>query len=726
MLRSAIAPKPGAKASPVRHELALPLGGGASGSRRWWALGWLLPLALQLAHVAVVAPAYHVGSFDDDANYLMAAHVLAGGGGLTSTMPSGLTVVADYLPGYPLLLVPLVWAWGAALWPPRILSTVCVAALYPLLWAWMGRRGVRPGYRVAVLGLLAINLVLATYATMVMAEAPFLVVLVAALFAIDGWRRRPGWGRGALVVVLMALLVWLKEAGTGLVVGLVLYEIWRRRWRRAAGVGGGVLALLLPGLAARWLTGGATVGDRYAGEIANPGQGEFVHQVVPEIYHGLWSYLHQVLRQSVLPSGSPLPGTGPVPDLVALVGVSVPVFCVVGAVVWYRRHPRAETWMVGAYFLETLAYPYTNQRRLVLVLPVLTLWYVVGAVASGRAVAGVLGRERLSRALGGRALDRRGLGGHGLSGRGLSGAVTSAAVVVGALAVTVPTASGFTRDYLFAQGQQSSQFSANPAVSLLRSLRPVSAVVETDYRGSIGYFTGHRTAWTAFIETTPYGPFAAQHAGPCRAGLVRRALVSDRASFLVVGDFNIPGHLDSPCLMKIASSVGAAPPVGAVRLLSTGHDHSSVFELLGPGTSQPSLVDRTAGPPASPARQVRLAPDGQGDRGSSGWVAPARGGRASFRWAWRTAEPLSQVSVGSVAPARGSAARVTGTKVAIELPNGTWHTVAGAAGPIGDHGRAPYLLAVLPAGTRALALRITARCSGAAEVSYVDAIGPSS
>src|ERR1035441_7767364 len=76
---------------------------------RWWVLGWLVPLALQLAHTVAVAPTYHVGSFDDDGNYLMAAHVLASGGWLTTVMPSGATVVANYLPGYPLLLVPVIW-----------------------------------------------------------------------------------------------------------------------------------------------------------------------------------------------------------------------------------------------------------------------------------------------------------------------------------------------------------------------------------------------------------------------------------------------------------------------------------------------------------------------------------------------------------------------------------------------------------------------------------------
>ena len=75
-------------------------------------------MLVQAAHTMAVAPTYFVGSFDDDANYLMAAHVLAAGGGLTSTMPSGASVVANYLPGYPVLLVPLIWVFGPALGRP--------------------------------------------------------------------------------------------------------------------------------------------------------------------------------------------------------------------------------------------------------------------------------------------------------------------------------------------------------------------------------------------------------------------------------------------------------------------------------------------------------------------------------------------------------------------------------------------------------------------------------
>jgi hypothetical protein len=654
-------------------------------------------MVIQLAHTLAVAPTYYVGSFDDDANYLMAAHVLAAGGGLTSTMPSGATVVANYLPGYPMLLVPLIWVWGSALWPPRVLSTLCIAALYPLLWAWMARRGVKPSYRVAVLGLLAINTVMATYSTMVMAEAPFLVVLVLALFALDRWDRVPGVQQAAIVVVLLAALVWLKEAGIGLVVGLVAYEVWRRRWSRAVGVSAGVGALLLPGLLARWLTGGATLGDRYKGEISNGGDGGFLRQVPKEIVNDIWSYLQDVLRQSVLPTGSPLPAHGPVDVLMVAVGATVPVFSVVGAVVWYRRHPREESWVVWAYFAETLAYPFNNQRRVILVLPVVTIWYVVGAAAVGHYVL----------ALGGRTLSR---------------VAASVAVLVAVLFAGVPTAAGFTRDYLYNVGQKSYEFARSPAMYLLKTIGPASAVVETDYRGSVAFFTDHRTAWTAFTVTTPYGPFAIKDPGAaCSVPVVKNALLTDEADFLIVGDVNYPGLMDSPCLLHIASEPPTAKYIGAVRLLSTDQDETSLFELLGRGSSQPGLVDWTAGikPRHGPAATA-LAPNGEGDAGGTGYRSPAARGNATFDWSWRKPVRVTQLSVGSVT----STAPVRATSVSIELPDRTWHTVFNVEGAVGDGGVAPYVLEELPSGTRALGVRVVVSTSGTAEVAYVNAIGP--
>ncbi len=304
----------------------------------------------------------------------------------------------------------------------------------------------------------------------------------------------------------------------------------------------------------------------------------------------------------------------------------------------------------------------------------------------------------------------------------------SAGVAGAVLFAGVPTAAGFTRNYQWSVGQKSSEFARSPAISLLKALGPPGTVVETDYRGAVAYFTGHRTAWTAFTTTTPYGPFGPENNGNCRLPVVKTGLRDDDARFLMVGDVNGPGLMDSPCLLGLASSPATAKAQRAVRLLSTSHDQTSVFELLGPGSPQPQLSDWTEGvtplSSSSAAGAVRagvvpLERNGQGDLGGIGYVTGANRGRAELTWYWPRPVPLSQLSVGSVT----STTAISSVTVWIETPAQAWRVVAGAPGPVGDTGAVPYLLAELPPGTTALGLRVSAETSGGAEVTYVNAIG---
>jgi hypothetical protein len=384
--------------------------------------------------------------------------------------------------------------------------------------------------------------------------------------------------------------------------------------------------------------------------------------------------------------------------VVAIIGATVPVFCLLGAVVWYQRHPKAESWMVWAYLVETLGYVHTNQRRVILVLPVVTIWYVAGAVAAWKVVAD-LSRRTISRT----------------TSRTAASVIVAAAVLVAG----TPTAFGFTRDYLFPVGDQSSEFARSPAMSLLKALGPASAVVETDYRGSVAYFSGHRTAWTAFAAT--YAPKRGANAAACTAAKVHAELRADDAMFLVVGDFNYPGLVDSPCLFKIASSPSTASTVGAVRLLSTSHDQTSVFELLGPNSSRQGLADWTASVlPTSAAKVVKLPTNGNGDSGGRGYEMRSSGGRAVFEWSSPAPVEISQVSVGSVT----STSTVKESLVAVRLTDGTWQTLAAAPGTVGDGGSRPYLLASPRPGVNVVAVRVSVLTTGTAEVAYVNAIGP--
>jgi hypothetical protein len=223
-------------------------------------------------------------------------------------------------------------------------------------------------------------------------------------------------------------------------------------------------------------------------------------------------------------------------------------------------------------------------------------------------------------------------------------------------------------------GQNTSHFAGSPYARMLTQLGAPSDVVETDYDSSTALFTGHETrGLELFTETL----------STCNAGVVRSGLALDEAGFLLLGDVNKPGVLDSPCLMQAASSSPWAVP-----LLHTSRDNASVFELIGPGTGHPDLQDLTAA-----ATRTRVV----------------AGPSVTWEWDWSSSRPVSQVSVGQA----GAVGSTSAVALQVRELGGDWLTLAGARSAIGDGARAaPYLLATLPAGTRATALRIVISTAG--------------
>ncbi|MGH9077123.1 MAG: phospholipid carrier-dependent glycosyltransferase [Acidimicrobiales bacterium] len=699
-----------------------------------------LPLALALVHIALVWPRYHVGSFDDDANYILAARGLLHGSGLTGLIGGGRPLVGYYPPGFPALLAPLVWLFGHQTVALRLLSTVAVAALFPLTWWYLGRHRMGDWARVAVLVLLALDPVLATYGSMVMAEAPFLVLLIAWLAVAERWDRAPAGKAGALsrywpaaaTVVAGAGLVWLKQAGLGLVVGLVTWHLWRRRPWRAALTAAGTALLLAPVLVARAGAGIPMAGARYSSELGTFYQGGAVHRLLHTLPSGLAHLLVAAFPQSIIPSGvSPLPASGPVAAVLSAWGWSVPVFCAVGAAQWWRRGKGGLAAVsVAVYLLEVAAYPFVNQRRVILVLPVVAAWYVVGAgwVLRG-GLALVRRRVTLSRP-----------------------AARGGAAVAAALLVVVPQVAQIRRDYLFPGTLSSSAPRGSPYMALLARLGRPSDVVESDYLSTTALYSGHLTQSTAFSRTNS---FMGQEVS-CVPSDELAALEADRAAFLLTAAVNSPDHIDSQCLLSVASSSPSA-----VRLLRTGVDDASVFELVGPGTVHPHLTDVLPGaslvsegpvvstplPRQGPVKATRprsdpgasvvggvVVPPPPPERPSLGLRAPTRGGRATFTWSWPAPVDITQLSVG-----QAGATTTSGVEVDELRPGAGWVVVSAVRGAVGDPPDANagaggaagaglgagFVLSTTPGrGVAASAVRVIVEGGGTAQVSDVVALGP--
>ena len=645
-----------------------------SGLRRPAAVVAVITL-VAVAHVAWVAGRYHVGSFDDDGAYLYMAKSIVAGAGLTGHLPDGLALVNVYPPGYAYLLAPLVWVFGPAnAWlPERLLSVICVAAVFPLTWIYLRRRGLSEFTCSAVLVLLALNPVLATYGSMVMAEAPFLVVFLLLLMAADRWTtsRHPISWSGLSTVVLAAGAVWLKEAAVAMVAAVVVWLLWRRDGRRAALAAAGCVALLGPIVVARMLTGTPIAGSRYSGEIGAYFGGDLLHRLVIVVPEGIGKFLFDALPSAVVPSDSPVSDhLGVFIVFRALACASVFILCIAGAVIWARRwRLDAAFFLILFYTTECVAYRYVVERRVILILPVVVAWYVIGAQAFARRVLAVARRRHWSTP----TAWRRGL-------------VAAACIgVLGPLFVQLPT------DYRLRLGQATSSPGGSSYMEMLARLGHRSEVVETDYLWTTALDTGHATAPAAFNHTV----------GQCRESTARDSLEADHAAYLYTAAIDSPTHLNSPCLLALASG---AP--WAVRLLHTARDDATVFELIGPGTPHPALRDLVS-------------------------VASAKtplAGSASMAWALPAGAQPTQVSVGAAGGPVG-ALRGAVTKVVVRLREGggAWHTVASADGAVGDGGAVPFLLATVAPGTRASALQVTIvatrSATGTATVDDVHVLG---
>jgi hypothetical protein len=285
--------------------------------------------------------------------------------------------------------------------------------------------------------------------------------------------------------------------------------------------------------------------------------------------------------------------------------------------------------------------------------------------------------------------------------------------LTGTLVVVLPLLAQVPRDYLFSVGQSTSQPQGSRYMALLAAAPGPRGVVESDYLSTTALFSGHRTAEKAFLANNPLA--AVLRCVPASADLADMS--ADGAGWLLTGDLNKADQTDNPCILR-----AAATSSWAVRLLRTSRDAASVFELIGPGTVHPDLVDLTAGVDPTGSGPVAAAPLVAQDPSDVPGSAPETatvGGIGTLTWQWPAPQPVVQVSVGGARSLDGSTGAVD-----LQLDEGgRWVTVASAAHGVGDGQGSPFLLVRPATGTVADGVRIVVQGPGRITAIDLHALG---
>ncbi|HET7529709.1 MAG TPA: hypothetical protein VFJ98_01995, partial [Mycobacteriales bacterium] len=564
----------------------------------------------------------------DDSHYLALAKAFVDGKGYVDTSIPGSPVESLYPPGYPLLLTPLVWLFGGAVWPLRALSALAFVGCFPLLDRLLRRHGIRPVVRVAALAMFALSPTAATFATEVMPESVFLLVLLAVLLALPRWEAQSRlftWS-GGVVALGAPYLLLLKAAGLPMLVGVAGWLLLRRRWRQLATTVVTSVLMLLPLVVVR-LSAGPVVGTRYTNEYALAGP----------LWRAAWSGLHRYVTDAIpatlVPTqGADLMGHSVVLDVVlAVIRYTAAALVVVGFVAWLRRRLDVTSLIVPLYLAETAPFPFINQRRIVLLLPLVVAWYVIGwerVVAAAR--RWLLARRR-------EPGWRRRL------------AVVPAVMVLPLLAWQLP------RDYLLRLGESTPAARGSGYIAALHEMTPPGWSIATGYQWTIADLTG-RTASNAAHFTTNCPP-----GGTADLARLHDIYVRQHVATVLDAWLKWPKNMDNSCMLATMSAAPWAVPV------YHGSDASTVFVLIGPGTARAD--EQVLLREATPTQRHVSLPPGARVSELSVVLGDGEGGRVELRtpdgrWvpvdAQGTVPPPTLLHARLAAPVRATALRYVG------------------------------------------------------------------
>ena len=303
----------------------------------------------------------------DNAHYLILGEALRTGEGYRDLYLPGTPLHARYPPLFPMFLAVLGWFGGV-----NLAKSAMLLLTAGIVWvtAHFVRRHAGAGPAVATVAVLSVNPALLEYGHYILSEAPFTLLIVAALL-LDQREDR----KGVLLATLVACGAFAtRTAGMTLLLALPLARMLAGSRRQAlwSAVGGGTAM-------ASWLIYQRSAAaetpsylevllqrDPYTPESGTVEFGELVARVAGNT----WTYVSRVLPETLFGPGA---GTG---GVWIVVGLGVALTALVGWAIHARERPRAPELLVVLYggIIATWPSAWSDRRFLLPLMPVILMF----------------------------------------------------------------------------------------------------------------------------------------------------------------------------------------------------------------------------------------------------------------------------------------------------------------------------------------------------------------
>ncbi|HAH08440.1 MAG TPA: hypothetical protein DCM05_18255 [Elusimicrobia bacterium] len=299
--------------------------------------------------------AYYVGFFNDDAFYLVGARSLLGGSFTELSHPAQPPLSA-YLPGYPLLLAPLVGLFPNSVLPCQLLSIALTLGAVLLAFRLLGEA--------AAVGLFALSPLALSLSGTVLSDPAYLFLTMLLLAAVRAAWKEEGLRRWVPSCLLASFAFYLRPVGAAFPIALAAALFLEKRRREALFCAALCAALILPWLLRNALLGGS--GLPYAGELVSGLN-------VSTLWVNSAFYARELFARALFRWPNAAPGGA----LEAATAAACLMLSAWGA--WRERPSRFLTLYLGLYAAVHLLWPKVSGRYLLPVLPFAAATLVFGA-----------------------------------------------------------------------------------------------------------------------------------------------------------------------------------------------------------------------------------------------------------------------------------------------------------------------------------------------------------